>query len=505
MQQTYDWAKFVVIEEMRILSHSSEWLTTTSNDHHLIYILEGRVNVTSLLFNGILSKGDMAILPTGSEPISVLSITEPISAYYIRFASASISRVQGAWNIENAFPPVSGLVQVQPLLVIRHRFDLLYRLWEKGMGFTIPLHIAWLELWETIRAGTSIEEPILEASLDSMVKHMDLHYEEEFKVEDMARHSGVTPTLFFKRFKEITSLSPLQYITRNRMEKARQLLVEGDAPIREVGNAVGYADLYYFSRIFKKVIGIPPQRYRQLLQRKIAVLNPPLFDDLLALGVPRDRLIPFWNRAEQKKTYREHDTTGMELLWLRREKPELIIGTDKASDLYDQLAEIAPTKLIKYKPFSWREHLCELALILGVSEVAEYWLYYYEQKAAAVRERIHRQLGDQTVLAALVHDNNIRVCGANRRKIGRFLYGDLKLNAPNGIDRFAFIDIESLSELNKFKADHILLLGDNPNGRTTSAPLTGQVHHARCYPWLHYSALGHERSMKEALLYFSPE
>ena len=131
----------------------------------------------------------------------------------------------------------------------------------------------------------------------------------------------------------------------------------------------------------------------------------------------------------------------MELQWLYKEKPETIIGIDNQQPLYDQLVEIAPTYLIKYKPFSWREHLRELAKILEVKEIAEYWLYYYEQKTAAVSERIHRQLVDQTVLAALVHDKKIRVCEANRRKIRKLLYSDLKRNAPTGTDRVAFSDI----------------------------------------------------------------
>ena len=503
MKQIRDFGRITFIEEMQHIAIQEEWNQVFGENHHLIYIQEGRVNIKSSLFSGILSEGDMVVLPSGHGSFAVVPITQPISVYYIRFATATVSRVNAKWNMEDTTPSVSGKVRVQPIPVIRHKFDNLHRLWKKSLGFTNTLHIAWLELWETIQAGMVIEEPNFETRLWDIIKHMDLHYEDEFQVEDIARHSGVTPTIFFKSFKETTSLSPLQYITRNRIEKARQLLVEGDTPIIEVANAVGYSDVYYFSRTFKKAIGIPPNRYRKLLQRKIAVLNPPLFDDLLALGIPRERLIPFWNREVQKKTYREHDTTGMEFQWLGREKPELIVGTENAKPLYEKLAEIAPTYLIMYKPFSWQEHLRELADILEVREVAEYWLHNYEQKAAAVGERINRQLGDQTVLAALVHDNKIRVCGASRRKIGRLLYGDLKLNAPIGTDQFIFFDIESLEELNKFKADHILLLGDHSIGIETPVQISGQVHHASLNPWLHYSAIGHEKSIEEALFYFS--
>lgn len=506
MNPTRNPAQVADIEDMRLLSLTGSWVQPAGGAHHMLYVLEGRALFRSPSFDGLLNEGEMAVLPSGAGQFSVTPVTEPTSAYYIRFAAAHVARECGRWSIEDASPAVQGIVRVQPMPLIRHKCEHLHRLWmANSPGSATALQIGWLELWETIRKGMAAEEPGLDSMLQGMIHHMDLHSEEAFQVEQMARHSGVTPAVFYKRFKQYTSLTPLQYITRNRMEKARRLLVQEEANIREVASEVGYPDVYYFSRIFKKAVGIPPYRYHQLLRRKIAVTSPPLYDNLLALGVPREKLIPFWNRDEQKNPYRQHDTVGIELHRLLREKPELIIGTDKEGPLSGKLADIAPLETIKFKPFSWRDHLRELAAILNVGEVAEYWLYYYERKADAVRERIHQQLGEQTVLAALMYDRNIRVYGKSRRKIGRLLYDDLKLNAPTGTDQFVFADIQSLTELNEFKADHILLFGD-PEGRTDRhVPISGRVHHASIYPWLHYSAIGHERSIEQALLYFSPE
>lgn len=498
-------ANMAHISDIRLVSLGEAWRQFSVKDHAIVYMMEGKAVCSSSLYNGVLSEGDMVVVPAGSGELALAPVSEPASAYCISFSSAVVSRVYDKWSIEDAAPSLRGMVRVRPIPVIRHRFDQLLRLWLANPGYTIQLHIGWLELWEAIRTGAIMEDCGLDTLLRDMIRHMDRHCEEPFQVEDMARHSGVTPSVFYKRFKEYTSLSPLQYITRNRIEKARRLLAEKDANIRDIANAVGYPDVYYFSRIFKKAIGIPPYRYHQLLRRKIAVLNPPLFDDLAALGVPRDMLIPFWNRDEQKLQYKQFEPASAELLWLSRAKPELIVGADSAAPLYDKLAAIAPTKLFPFKPFSWREHLLQLAAILNVPEVADYWLYYYDRKAAAISERIHRRLGDQTVLAAVASDQGVRVCGANRRKIGRLLYGDLQLNAPTGTEGFAFADFGSMAALNEFKADHILLLEDRSVGRSTHTSVAGRVHHAPLFPWLHYSAIGHERSIEQALLYFSSE
>jgi len=393
MNPTHNPAYVADIEEMRLLTLSESWMRPAGGAHHLICVLEGRALFRSPSFDGLLHEGEMAVLPSVAGAFSVTPVTEPTSAYYIRFAAARVARDNGSWSIEDASPGVQGLVRVQPMPLVRHKLEQLHRLTVHSPLDAPALQMGWLELWETIRKGWAAEEHGLDSMLQDIVHHMDLHCEEAFQVERMARHSGVTPAVFYKRFKQYTSLTPLQYITRKRMEKARQLLVREEANIREVASEIGYPDVYYFSRIFKKAVGIPPYRYHQLLRRKIAVTSPPLYDNLLALGVPRDKLIPFWNRDEQKNPYRQHDTVGLELNRLLKEKPELIIGTDKAGPLSDKLADIAPLKTIPFKPYSWREHLRELAAILDVNEVAEYWLYYYERKAEAVRDRIHQRLG----------------------------------------------------------------------------------------------------------------
>lgn len=496
-------ANMVDISDMRLISLSEGRRGSCEKEHELVYMLEGKAALRSSSFEGIISEGDMVMLPAGSGEYIMTPVTEPTAAYYVQFASAVVSRAAGSWNVREASPAMRGMARIRPISLIRHRLEQLHRHWLKQQGYSTKLHIAWLELWDAISNGAMGEEAGLDSLIQSIIRHMDIHFMEPFQVEDMARYSGVTPSIFFKRFKEHTSLSPLQYLTHNRLEKARRMLVEDVVNIREVASGVGYQDVQYFSRMFKKMVGLPPYRYHQVLRKKIAVLSPPMFDNLLALGLPREKLIPFWNRSQQKNPYKQLESNGMELQWLQRVQPEMIIGTDGSEQMYDQLAEIAPTRLIAFKPYSWREHLRELAAILNAGEVAEYWLYYYEQKAAAVRERIRRRLGEQTVLAASVNDQGIRICGMKRRKIGRLLYGDLQLNAPKGTEEFVFADVKSLADLNDFKADHILLFQDRPLRAGVQVPVLGHVHHAGINPWLLYSALGHERSIEHALQYFA--
>ena len=68
---------------------------------------------------------------------------------------------------------------------------------------------------------------------------------------------------FSKMFKESTGENFIEYLTNVRIEKAKELLNNTDYSMKEIGIMVGYADPNYFSRTFKKNVGVTPTEYRE--------------------------------------------------------------------------------------------------------------------------------------------------------------------------------------------------------------------------------------------------
>ncbi|RAV23286.1 AraC family transcriptional regulator [Paenibacillus contaminans] len=494
------------IMSLELLTLSGEWRydgNNAKNEHLILFVTEGKGIMQSPSYSGVWGEGNLFVFPSPAEALTVTSLTEPSGMYMLRFASANVRRTEGGWLAKDVPPPVKGKLAVQPLSVVRQRFEELNDCWSNTEENEISLQLCWLKLLTTILKGTGEKEPCLKDVVHGILNHLDEHFDEDIQIEEIARFSGVSPSLFYQHFKEHTSLSPRQYVTKKRMEQARRRLVEDETSIRDVAVEIGYNDVYYFNRMFKKTVGIPPFRYQKSFRRKIAVLSPALFGDLLALGMSRQWLIPCWNPGEQKPNYRQTDADGFELGRLRRIGPEMIIGTDLHGPLLEKLNAIAPTRLITFKPASWRGHLLELGIVLDVKEVAEQWLHYYDLKAAAAGERIGQRLQQQTILAAKVHERGIRVFGRNRRKLGSLLYGDLQLNAPESALGFDIADIDDLEQLNDFKADHLLLVHEPGQRPIRSSALKGTVHRAGIFPWLHYSAFGQEQAIDNALVLFS--
>lgn len=80
----------------------------------------------------------------------------------------------------------------------------------------------------------------------------------------LAEELNMNEDHMIKVFKKMAGMPPGEYIQMIRHREARRLLRETDDSVEEIGRQVGYPDIHYFSRIFRKSEGIPPRAYRNL-------------------------------------------------------------------------------------------------------------------------------------------------------------------------------------------------------------------------------------------------
>jgi AraC-like DNA-binding protein len=90
-------------------------------------------------------------------------------------------------------------------------------------------------------------------------------------IQDLAGIAALNPTYFSNLFSRYMGIPPIPYINKRRIEEAQRLLLRGDETLYQIARAVGFSDEYYFSRVFKKIVGIAPDHYRKqdiLLHRR---------------------------------------------------------------------------------------------------------------------------------------------------------------------------------------------------------------------------------------------
>lgn len=82
--------------------------------------------------------------------------------------------------------------------------------------------------------------------------------------DQIAENMYLSPFYISKTFKSEIGDSPIHYLIRVRMEKAKELLSENlELPISEIAESVGYEDAFHFSKLFKKTYGISLSKYRE--------------------------------------------------------------------------------------------------------------------------------------------------------------------------------------------------------------------------------------------------
>lgn len=104
----------------------------------------------------------------------------------------------------------------------------------------------------------SIDEQIL-----SLTEEIAAEPGRGWTLEKMARRVHLSRSQFTRRFTALIAQAPMNYVIRARISRARWLLLETRMGIGEIARALGYSDLYYFSRQFRKETGAPPSALRK--------------------------------------------------------------------------------------------------------------------------------------------------------------------------------------------------------------------------------------------------
>ena len=104
--------------------------------------------------------------------------------------------------------------------------------------------------------------------LHSILEEMKQNYTKDLSLTKFAKKYGISSGYLSMRIKQELGVSFSEYLTTKRMEKAKELLQNETLSVAEVASAVGYHDYFYFTKAFKKTLGISPSKYRKELEKK---------------------------------------------------------------------------------------------------------------------------------------------------------------------------------------------------------------------------------------------
>ena len=111
-----------------------------------------------------------------------------------------------------------------------------------------------------------LHDEIFEQDLEVLtiaLEYIEKYYQQTISVSDIARSVGTSTSYLSRIFKESTGETIIRTINQKRIEKAKAYLKETDLKVYEVADILGFENVTYFSRFFKKHTGVSPKEYKE--------------------------------------------------------------------------------------------------------------------------------------------------------------------------------------------------------------------------------------------------
>jgi AraC-like DNA-binding protein len=249
--------------ENQLQKYVSSWRKRkVRQDFQIVYISKGK-GIFQSTQSGLISinAGDALLLYPGEwnryRPDPEVGWTE----YWMRFNGEYASKL-----MSELLP--SSLRSIRPILRIGHNeglLQLLMTLTRTVHPNTNPLLTATqgIQILAHLTAPTQRPRSRYSDQIELALCHISEHAEQSIDLEALVRKLGLSYSVFYRQFHEVTKMSPTNYQQMIRLSKAKDFLCETTLGIGKIAERVGFECPYYFGRIFKAKTGMTPGEYRQ--------------------------------------------------------------------------------------------------------------------------------------------------------------------------------------------------------------------------------------------------
>lgn len=195
----------------------------------------------------------LVYLPRGSN--YVVDTLQPGSCIAVNFATVSDPGL-GPFSVAARSAPQTGAL-----------FEKALRQWRQNAGEIS--HAILCTLYEILMHVEASLEPVYMPSghIDRLRPLLEWLRQNQgdpaLHISQLARRAGMSPSHFRQVFSAAMGMPPVQYLAALRMARAKELLLRTDDAVGEIAALCGFADVYYFSRAFRRHTGLSPTEYRR--------------------------------------------------------------------------------------------------------------------------------------------------------------------------------------------------------------------------------------------------
>lgn len=115
---------------------------------------------------------------------------------------------------------------------------------------------------DDIAVGHSVTNDRIRRRLDMIRIYTSCNLSRHITIDEIARHIGMNRSAFCSFFKKATGESYVTYLNRRRIDKVCERLISGDTSVADIAYTCGFNNIPYFNRVFRRLTGTSPNRYR---------------------------------------------------------------------------------------------------------------------------------------------------------------------------------------------------------------------------------------------------
>jgi AraC-like DNA-binding protein len=235
-----------------------------SEQNILICCVEGKGEITIQKVKYVLNSGEFVVIPAKVDHKYVSDENNPWSIYWVHFKGSIGHSIIDLVN-KKMLGPKGVLHDVENIVKL---FEEIYSQLENGYSsdnLTYSNMCFWHFITSCIYKNQRDSAHIghQKDSIDKAIEFLKINSTKSLSLQDIANQVNLSPSHLSFLFRNKTGFSPIEYFNHLKMQKACQHLLFTENRIKEISFELGINDQYYFSRLFKKVMGVSPEEYRK--------------------------------------------------------------------------------------------------------------------------------------------------------------------------------------------------------------------------------------------------
>ncbi|GMA98187.1 AraC family transcriptional regulator [Pelosinus sp. IPA-1] len=249
-------------EPVRYLSKS----TRTIQHHKLVFVTGGKGSVIIEKKRYSVKEGMLFYISPDVLHSVEIDTEEPICFLSVHFSYAYVSFNDSKWAIKGEVEmiPLQSALELKDYYHIEDIFKKLVDSWNAKLpGYEFITKTLFQQLVIAIYQNIRKQKQNYSTSLkvEKIIQYMHQNINNRVTLTELSDLVQLSSTYLSRAFKETTGYSIIEFFNKMKIDKAKELIAESDKKVKEVAQALGFTDEFYFSRIFKKMEGISPTEY----------------------------------------------------------------------------------------------------------------------------------------------------------------------------------------------------------------------------------------------------